>query len=257
MRDKIFSQKLEKLEAFKFDAQVADVFGDMISRSVPIYERVLQLLPLFLEKYLEENDRFLNQKKEILRIYDLGSSLGTTSFTVAKFLNEFFASQEVEFFLIDSSEAMIHKSQELMAHLNLKIKTKINFNFLIEDIKQSNLTSADFVLLNFTLQFLKLEDRDFLIDKIFRGLKSGGYLILSEKINFANTEQDFLQDLYWRFKSFNGYSDLEISQKRTALENVLITESLAEHKLRLEKAGFKNIFLWLEEFNFVSLVAIK
>lgn len=266
MRDKIFSQKLEKLEAFKFDAGVAEVFADMISRSVPLYERILQLLPLFLEKYLQENQE--NQEKSMalkdnkLKVYDLGASLGATSLALAHYLENFAKETEAEFFLVDNSEAMLQKCEQIVKELKKSNRAgdflkNIDFQFLLEDIRKTQIENADLIILNFTLQFLNPSDRLEMLEKIYAGLKKGGYFILSEKIHFADEEQEFLQDIYWRFKAFNGYSQIEISQKRTALENVLITETLEEHKQRLKQAGFSKVFLWLQEFNFISLIGIK
>lgn len=266
MKDNIFSQKLEKLEDFKFDKKVADVFADMIERSVPIYARILQFLPLFLDKYLEDTQVAIKANKLVkidkkrpalkklsLRFYDLGASLGAASFVLADYLKNFSKDVNAEFFLVDNSRSMLDKAQENLAN----IAKNINFNFLLEDIKDIQIENADFIMLNFTLQFLKTDQRLTLLEKIYRGLKPDAYFIISEKIHFNAKTQDFLQDMHWRFKKFNGYSQTEISQKRKALENVLVTETLEEHQARLKSAGFSKVFLWKQEFNFVSLVAIK
>ena len=86
----------------------------------------------------------------------------------------------------------------------------------------------------------------------------GGILVLSEKIRFANEAENALQtELHHAFKRNNGYSELEISQKRTALENVLIPETLADHEARLKKAGYRHIHVWFRCFNFISLLAVR
>ncbi|MDX1458235.1 MAG: carboxy-S-adenosyl-L-methionine synthase CmoA, partial [Marinobacter sp.] len=83
-------------------------------------------------------------------------------------------------------------------------------------------------------------------------------LILSEKIRFESPqEQDIQTRLHHDFKRANGYSDLEISQKRSALERVLIPETLEEHRSRLQAAGFSQVLVWYQCFNFVSMLAIK
>jgi tRNA (cmo5U34)-methyltransferase len=64
-------------------------------------------------------------------------------------------------------------------------------------------------------------------------------------------------DLHHAFKRANGYSALEIAQKRNSLENVLIPETLASHRQRLQSAGFSSVDVWFQCFNFASLVAIK
>lgn len=115
------------------------------------------------------------------------------------------------------------------------------------------------VVLNFTFQFVPPAQRDALIQRIYDGLRSGGALILSEKVLFEPAElNERLVTLHHDFKRANGYSDLEISQKRTALENVLIAETVPQHeKARLRQAGFAFADLWFQAFNFVSLLAVK
>ena len=90
------------------------------------------------------------------------------------------------------------------------------------------------------------------------GLVDQGVLILSEKIQFSDerSEQLFV-DLHHDFKRGNGYSDLEISQKRDALEHVLIPETIEAHRERLLAAGFSRVETWFQCFNFVSLVAFR
>lgn len=118
--------------------------------------------------------------------------------------------------------------------------------------------NASVVVLNFTLQFIPVEERLALLQRIYQGLKPGGALILSEKLAFEDETQDrFHIESHHDFKRSNGYSDLEISQKRSALENVLIPETLAEHQQRLEQAGFEFVEKWFQCFNFVSMVAVK
>ena len=117
---------------------------------------------------------------------------------------------------------------------------------------------ASVVVMNFTLQFIPPVQRQQLIQRIYDGLLPGGILILSEKLAFEDPRSDqFHIDSHHDFKRANGYSDLEISQKRTAIEQVLIPETLAAHKARLLAAGFNDVVVWYQCFNFVSMLAIK
>lgn len=113
-------------------------------------------------------------------------------------------------------------------------------------------------MLNFTLQFLAPEERQALIARILSGLRPGGALVLSEKFSFADEKVGaLLFDMHHDFKRANGYSELEISQKRSMLENVMLTDSVETHKARLQTAGFKHVELWFQCFNFGSLIALK
>ncbi|MGL4467109.1 MAG: carboxy-S-adenosyl-L-methionine synthase CmoA, partial [Plesiomonas shigelloides] len=118
--------------------------------------------------------------------------------------------------------------------------------------------NASMVVLNFTLQFLPPDDRQALLNRIYAGLRPGGALVLSEKFSFADqTIGDLLFDMHLDFKRANGYSELEISQKRSALENVMLTDSVETHKARLQQAGFEHAEVWFQCFNFGSMLAIK
>ena len=114
------------------------------------------------------------------------------------------------------------------------------------------------VVLNFTLQFITPEQRTELINRIAKNLVPGGLLVLSEKVTDQdNVCKELLIDLHHDFKRANGYSELEIAQKRTALENVMRPDSLSCHQERLTNAGFSHIAPWFQCFNFLSIVAIK
>jgi tRNA (cmo5U34)-methyltransferase len=126
------------------------------------------------------------------------------------------------------------------------------------DIQNIDITNASVVILNYTLQFIPLEHRLSLLQNIYQGMNPGGVLILSEKLAFeTKAEQSRQTRLHEAFKRTQGYSELEIAQKRSALENVLIPESLGTHLKRLEQAGFRDAQLWFRSINFASIMAWK
>ena len=109
-----------------------------------------------------------------------------------------------------------------------------------------------------TLQFIPLYDRRKLLSKIHEGLNPGGCLFFSEKIKFPSQKNNNLYtDLHHEFKRWMGYSNLEISQKRDSIENVLIPESEETHLNRLESVGFVSIDKWFQYLNFCSFLALK
>jgi tRNA (cmo5U34)-methyltransferase len=86
----------------------------------------------------------------------------------------------------------------------------------------------------------------------------GGVLILSEKIRFEDeSTQTAMTKLHHEFKRYQGYSDLEVAQKRASLENVLVPNSEQQHIQRLEQAGFETVTLIARCVNFASLMAIR
>jgi tRNA (cmo5U34)-methyltransferase len=155
---------------------------------------------------------------------------------------------------VDNSQAMVTRFQEALQ----KDQAKIPVEILCADIREVAIEKASVVVLNFTLQFIPLEDRFDFLQKIYDGLLPGGILILSEKLKFDDDRQQELQtQMHHAFKKAQGYSDLEISQKRSALENVLIPETFSRHQSRLQQVGFSSAEVWFQYFNFASIIALK
>lgn len=126
------------------------------------------------------------------------------------------------------------------------------------DIRDILLSNASFVVLNLTLQFIPATERAELLQRVFDGLNPGGALLISEKIAFDDKdEQQLLTELHLDFKRANGYSELEIAQKRASLEKTLIPETLQTHFARLRAVGFTAVVPWFQCFNFVSILALK
>lgn len=251
-RDTIYSQPLNQLVDFNFDEKVANVFPDMINRSVPGYASIVAMTGILSAEFYQSGTC----------CYDLGCSLGASSLSMAKAIND----KALHIIAVDNSQAMLEKAKALVAAA-VKSPLKADgpsqtdlscIDFILGDINQIDIKNASIVVMNFTLQFITPEKRSSLLAKIFRGMKKGGILILSEKLNYSDTEQQqLLIDMHHFFKKANGYSQLEISQKRQTLENVLLPETLEQHKVRLQKVGFKQIEQWFQCFNFSSLIAIK
>jgi tRNA (cmo5U34)-methyltransferase len=238
-KDKVFAKDQQVVD-FTFDDTVADVFPDMIRRSVPGYETVISLLGVLASEYAQDHSR----------IYDLGSSLGAATLSMHRQTRML----DLEYICVDNSEAMVKRSQTRLA----RHMPEASLQILCDDITQIDISNASVVVINFTLQFLAPESRLQLLQKIYKGLKKGGVLIMSEKLVFADTKEN-QQQIKWhhRFKSANGYSDLEISQKRAAIEKVLIPDTIEVHQSRIKEAGFDESWQWFQSFNFASLIAVK
>jgi tRNA (cmo5U34)-methyltransferase len=160
----------------------------------------------------------------------------------------------VQIIAVDNSEAMLKRSADYLDAEDSPIPVQP----VCADITSLNIKQCSFAVLNFTLQFVEPENRLPTLKNIYEGMLPGAALILSEKIEFQDcTEQELLSRHHHDFKRANGYSDLEISQKRQALENVLRPESAQKHITRLQQAGFKNVCQWFQSFNFASFIAIK
>jgi len=239
-RDTLFASPGSGTEKFSFDENVVKVFDDMIHRSVPGYDAILSMIGVLAEHYVLENSK----------CYDLGCSLGGVTFNILNSIKE----RQCDIIAVDSSEAMVTKLRERLIKQGYQSRVVVRQ----EDIRDTQVIDASMVVLNFVLQFLDPAQRTPILQKIYNGMLPGSVLVLSEKIEFENvTESHFQINMYHEFKKLQGYSDLEISQKRAALEKVLIPDTEAVHIQRLKDIGFKQVYLWFQCFNFISIVAIK
>jgi tRNA (cmo5U34)-methyltransferase len=248
-RDTLFSSPLDKLVDFNFDEKVASVFPDMINRSVPGYASIVAMSGVLSAEFYQPHSQ----------CYDLGCSLGASALSMAKALQARFADeQRLPVIAVDNSTAMLAKAQSLLQQSDPDAAYSKAIDFVCADVNDIVIENASVVVMNFTLQFIEPQQRQTLLANIYQGMKPGGILILSEKLNYSDAgQQKLLIDMHHFFKKANGYSALEISQKRQTLENVLLPETLAQHKQRLSEVGFKQTEQWFQCFNFSSIIAIK
>lgn len=238
--DKIYSKKIKHISDFAFDEKVAAVFEDMLERSIPAYHYLLSMLGVFVKAYYQSGTV----------CYDLGCSLGAASLAMAGHLPE----DEFKIIAVDSSAAMIKRCEQ-----NIKLAGySKRIDAQLADIGTVQIANASIVVLNFTLQFVAPEKKQAVLEAVYQGLVPGGCLVLSEKCPADEpAEADQLEELYYRFKRLNGYSSLEIQQKREALEKVLFAESPHSLKQRLHDAGFSVVSSWFQCLQFRSYCAIK
>ena len=239
-KDNIYADKSDQVSDFVFDENVAEVFSDMIHRSVPGYDAIISMIAVLAEQYMLPDSQ----------CYDLGCSTGAVSFA----LGSRSSVDGCKIIAVDNSQAMLDRCENNLK----KNKPDIPVELVCTDIRDIEIKNASIAVLNFTLQFVEPADRLAMLKKIYNGMLPGGILILSEKISFDDKdEENFQIEMHHNFKKLNGYSDLEISQKRTSLENVLIPETLNVHRQRLSEVGFTNTRVWFQSFNFISLVTFK
>ena len=234
MIDKVFQKEINK--QFEFDNEVADVFDDMIDRSVPFYKENLNLSINILKNYINDNDNIL----------DLGSSTGTFLINLAK-LNP-----NLKLTGIDNSSAMIQKAQKKAKAFG------VNIDFLEEDFLEYEFGKNKIISANYTIQFIRPIKREKLITKIYNSLEDGGIFLMSEKLISEDKKLNkILIDEYYKYKKEKGYSEYEIAKKREALENVLIPYTELENREMLSTSGFKHIEVIFRWCNFATFLAFK
>lgn len=241
--DRLFARPLAEVPDFTFNEDVARVFPDMIKRSVPGYPTIVENLGVLAAQFAKPGTC----------LYDLGCSLGA----VSQALRRHVKSEGCRVVAVDNSSAMLERCREYMHAQDSMFQELLPVEIVEADILALDLQPASLVAMNFTLQFIPPERRPELLGRIRQALVPGGALILSEKLRFEDVEEHaLLNELHVAFKRANGYSDLEIAQKRSAIENVMKPDSLEEHRQRLAAAGFRKVVPWFQCLNFASLIAL-
>jgi len=235
MTDKVFKKSFTK--QFEFDEDIALVFDDMLNRSIPFYKEMQNLSIDFALNFLNKNDM----------VYDLGCSTASTLIGLSKR-----AKYPLKLIGIDSSSAMLERAFKKSKAFGVDI------DFINDDLHNISYDNAKLILSNYTLQFIRPLKREKLVKRIYSSLKNGGIFIFSEKIISSNKilDKQYI-DKYYYFKKTQGYSEYEISQKREALENVLIPYGEEENKKMVLDANFSHCEILFKWLNFATFIAIK
>lgn len=239
-RDQIYAGGEAGNEPFEFSEAVAQVFPDMLRRSIPGYAASIQAIGSLAHRFVRADTR----------CYDLGCSLGAATLAMRHGL----AVTGCRIVAVDNAPAMIRRCRDTID----KDEGTVPIELVCDDARDVEIENASMVVMNYTLQFLLPRHRQAMIDRIAAGMNPGGVFVLSEKVVHDDpVVETALVELHHEFKRRHAYSDLEISRKRAALENVLVPDSTAQHEQRLRQAGFRHVGVWLRYFNFVSMIAIR
>lgn len=240
--DKLFAAPLPQVSDFVFDHDVAKVFPDMIKRSIPGYPTIVENIGVIAAQHAQPQTL----------VYDLGCSLGASTQSMRRHLNQ----EGCSIIAVDNAEAMVQRCREYLSAQDSMVEELVPARVVQADILDLQLEPCSVVVLNFTLQFIAPEHRLQLLSRIREALLPGGVLILSEKFRFDDPGvQHNLEQVHYAFKRANGYSDLEIAQKRSAIENVMLLDTQQAHLTRLQAAGFSQAYPWFQCLNFGSIVA--
>jgi len=241
-RDELFARPRPRVDDFNFGEDTARVFDDMLGRSVPFYDEIQRMVAELAADYAQDGSA----------IYDLGCSTCTSFLEIGKCLPD---GVDVRFVGLDSSPEMLDRARRKLEESRFERDFALECVDLDQDIRVAD---ASVVLLVLTLQFVRPLQRESLVRAIHEGLRDGGCVILVEKVLGENSTFNrlFIKH-YYEFKRRNGYSDLEIAQKREALENVLVPYRLEENKALLRKVGFRHLDVFFKWYNFCALLAMK
>jgi len=239
-KDQVFKEQIRKVADFKFGSSVAKVFDDMVNRSVPFYGEMQRMIAEQAADYAQPGSD----------VYDLGCATGTTLIGMNTQVAE-----GIRFIGIDDSPEMLDQCRSKLDQAGFNRPYELQVADLNQDVDIDN---ASVVVLCLTLQFVRPIYRQKLLQCIFDGLNPGGTLILVEKVlaEDSHFNRDFI-NYYYSYKRRNHYSDMEIAQKREALENVLIPYKISENMTLLKEVGFAHADVFFKWYNFAGLIACK
>lgn len=241
--DTIYSEK-DGDEPFRFNKEVASVFPDMLRRSIPGYTACIEAIGSLAGRCVQPGTN----------CYDLGCSLGAATLAMRQGIR----TDGCRIVAVDNAPAMVSRCKEIVAEDLARNPDATPIEVVQGNIRDVTFMNASMIVLNYTLQFLPIDQRDDMIARILGGLNDGGLLVLSEKVVDPDPDMEkLLVNLHHEHKRRNDYSALEISRKRAALENVLLPETVDAHRDRLLRLGFSTASVWLRYFNFVSIIAIR
>ncbi len=238
--DKIFRRKQSLVRDFNFGRHTAEVFDDMLARSVPFYAEVQRMMGEIAADFAQEDTA----------IYDLGCSTGQTFLALDPIIPK-----HMRFVGVDNSHDMLAKAKQTMQRRRILRE----IDWACADLNDTlDISDASVVIMNLTLQFVRPLNRQKLIATVYRGLRPNGCLIVVEKVlsRYSMLNRLFIK-YHYAFKERHGYSRLEISQKREALENVLIPYRAEENLELLTDAGFKECEVFFKWYNFCGFMGIK
>ena len=241
--DHIFVSSCSGSSDFQFSAEVAEVFDDMLTRSVPFYVEQQRMIQEIAKKFHFQG----------ANVYDLGCATATTLINLSEVLQ-----QRAGFIGYDNSLAMLEYAKNKVSEKRLEDRIDLRFGDLDGDLVTRPLENAGLVTLCWTLQFIRPMHRDRVIRWIYESLSDGGALIMTEKIltQHSHTSRFFI-DTYYTFKRRNGYSDSEIARKREALENVLVPYTIRENLEMIRRNGFEIVDTFFQWYNFAGFLCFK
>lgn len=240
MKDKVFEKAEGPIRDFKFGPKVVSVFDDMVSRSVPFYHEIQRMITELSMDFATKGSN----------VYDLGCSTGTTLINLNAALDP-----SIKFIGVDDSEDMLKTCEKNFKKAGVERK----YELVCDDItRYSGIENASVVIMCLTLQFVRPLYRERLISEIYSKLNDNGCLILIEKVLGEDSlfNRLFIQ-YYYDYKRRNEYSEMEISQKREALENVLIPYKMEENRELLISRKFRHCEVFYKWYNWSGLIAVK
>ncbi len=239
-RDELFREENRKAKDFDFNEDTAKVFDNMLDRSIPFYTEIQRMIGEMAADFAVPGTN----------LYDLGCSTCNTFIQIDPVI-----AKGVNLIGTDASEAMLAKAKEKLASFTITHPCELIYSDLNNGVSIEN---ASVVIMNLVLQFVRPLRRTRVVEEITSGINKDGCLILVEKLlSPDSTINRLFIKYYYQMKKRNGYSEMEIAQKREALENVLIPYQYSENRDLLVECGFRHCESFFRWYNFCGMIAIK
>lgn len=229
-------------DKWAFDDGVAQVFDDMLQRSIPAYASMRELVDAFAAAHVDPHGSGNGH------VVDLGCSRGAA---VASLIA---AHRHALFTLTDVSEPMLEAARA-------RFSGRQNVRVWRHDLRDGfpvAARTATLILSVLTLQFTPLEHRLRIVRDAYKALVPRGAFILVEKVIGATADMDAMfVAKYYGHKREMGYSQDEIDRKRLSLEGVLVPLTARWNEELLRGAGFQSVDCFWRWANFAGWIAVK
>lgn len=215
---------------FSFDT-IKD-FDEHIELSIPNYAHIHELVLLISSYFVKSG----------YNVYDIGCSTGSLLSKLA----DTHSKKEINFFGYDVSDNLLPSSQA-------------NLNFIKQDITRSEVlfNNANLILSIFTLQFVNVNDRIKLLQKVYESLNKGGAFIVCEKVySSTGVIQDIFSFTHYDLKS-QSFGQEDILGKQHRLREIMMPMSSEENEKIFKEAGFRIIEQFFQSLNFRGWLMIK
>ena len=224
-------------EKFTF-AQREEGFDNHIEQSIRGYNHLIDDV-INLSQYFVEN---------VTNVYDIGCSTGKMITRMAE-QNKKFA-PHAQYVGIEMEESFFEQLREAE-------KNNIQLYIEYKDVRAVQFYNASLVTSIFTLQFISENDRQEIINHVWKSLNPGGGFIFAEKTRADCSKIHEMRTFtYYDYKRQNFEYD-DIMNKEKLLRSMMKPNTREELTNMCYKAGFRVLDSFWQNHAFTGFIAIK
>lgn len=234
-------------DRFEFDEEVAAIFENMATRSIPLYGEAHRLHAMIVETHM--NCQIGIESRKSISILDIGASVGGFLTALCNRLqcDPKISPDAFTYMATDPSAAMVEEFKRVHPWASVACCDAAT--------PTGGESSYDIALLMYVLQFVPAGERDDVLAEVYKSMRPGGILFLGQKERVRESVNPIFSMEYIRWRMDNGYSQKEIAAKTRALESVMWPESIEETRNRLHRVGFNHVRETTRWLQFSTLMA--